>query len=179
MDATQRRKAIVELIESAGGSKPLSATAISKTLGVSRQVIVGDVALLRASGYDILATARGYLLPPQPDSNHYVGTIACKHTPEQTEQELMLLVEQGAVVNNVIVAHEVYGEITGQLALQTPADVRAFIAQLTRSGAGLLSQLTAGIHLHTITCRDETHFEQVRQTLDKHGFLLTDVNMDS
>lgn len=174
MEAIQRRKAIIDLIETTGaGDKPLSATAISKALGVSRQVIVGDVALLRASGYNIIATARGYMLPHQASGNQYVGKIACKHLPEQTEQELLVMVGQGAIVNDVIVAHEVYGDITGQLELKTAQDVQSFMNKLRESQAGLLSQLTDGVHLHTITCRDEQHFEQVREALGVHGFLLT------
>ena len=37
---------------------PMSATTIAGLFSVSRQIIVGDIALLRAGGVQILATAR-------------------------------------------------------------------------------------------------------------------------
>ena len=78
-----RKTRIMEIISSS--DKPVSASKIAKELGVSRQIIVGDVALLRASGEDITATPRGYILETNR-SNHY--TIAVKHNNDQLEEEL-------------------------------------------------------------------------------------------
>jgi len=169
MDATLRRNTILEIINQ--GSVPMSASLLAKRLDVSRQVIVGDIALLRAQGYEIIATARGYMIPEYREPNQHVGKIACSHNPENTKDELYTIVNLGAVVVDVIIEHELYGEITGQLNLRNQEDVDVFVRRVKSSEIKLLSELTMGVHLHTITCRDKTHFEQVCQTLDKAGYL--------
>jgi len=141
-------------------------------LGVSRQVIVGDIALLRAQGHEIIATARGYMVPDYKTSNQYIGKIACCHHAENTKEELYTVVDLGAVVVDVIVEHGLYGEITGQLNIKTRDDADAFVARLDASEVRLLSALTQGVHLHTLACRDKAHFEQVYHALERAGFLV-------
>ena len=172
MDASLRRNTIVEIVNQE--NVPVSASFLARRLNVSRQVIVGDIALLRAQGHEIIATARGYMVPEWRESNQYIGKIACCHRPENTADELNIIVNQEAVVVNVIVEHELYGEITGQLNLKTHEDIDLFISRVQSSEIKLLSELTMGIHLHTIACCDKRHFEQVCQALDKAGYLYLD-----
>ncbi|MCL2702787.1 MAG: transcription repressor NadR [Defluviitaleaceae bacterium] len=170
MDTDSRRKHILSIIT--GQNSPVSASALAKTLNVSRQVVVGDIALLRAQGHEVIATARGYLIPKFKESNRYIGKIVCRHTPENTVFELYAMVDAGAFVINVIVEHELYGEITGNLNLSNRDDVDAFIEKVESSEIKLLSELTSGIHLHTVACRDNKHFEQVCKTLEEKGFII-------
>ena len=65
LNAKERRQAILEQLKRA--EKPVSATALARQYGVSRQIIVGDVALLRAGGEPISATPRGYVLDREGD----------------------------------------------------------------------------------------------------------------
>jgi len=169
MDAALRRGKVLEVISQS--SVPVSASALAKILSVSRQVIVGDIALLRAQGHEIIATARGYMISEFREANQYVGKIACFHSAENTKEELYTIVDLGAVIVNVIVEHELYGEITGQLNIKNRNDVDIFIDRVKSSEVKLLSELKSGIHLHTITCRDKTHFEQVCRALCTAGFL--------
>lgn len=169
MDTTLRREKILETINQS--KTPISASLLAKNLNVSRQVIVGDIALLRAQGHEIIATARGYMIPGFRETNQYLGKIPCRHDPKNTQSELYIMVNLGAVVVNVIVEHEMYGEITGQLNLRSREDVDAFIGRVKSSEVKLLSELTMGVHLHTIACRDKFHFEQVCQALDVAGYL--------
>ena len=81
MTAQERRNAILSHLQA--GNPPLSATALANLLGVSRQVIVGDVALLRAGGVQIVSTSRGYLIPPEEG---LVRQVVCQHTPHQTQE---------------------------------------------------------------------------------------------
>ena len=60
MSGEDRRKGILEDISSS--AKPVSGTVLAKKYGVSRQVIVQDIALIRAGGIDVISTARGYLI---------------------------------------------------------------------------------------------------------------------
>jgi len=168
MDANTRREHILNAINA---TIPTSASSLAKKLGVSRQVIVGDVALLRAQGHDITATARGYMVVPQFREESYLGKVACQHTADNTQAELYCIVDAGAIAVNVIIEHEMYGEMTGLLNLKTRADVDAFIIKIKSAEVKLLSELTYGIHLHTIACRNQSHFEQVVQALESAGFL--------
>jgi len=169
MDASMRRERIFEIVNK--DSAPVSASALAKELSVSRQVIVGDIAILRAQGYEIIATARGYMIPEFRESNQYVGKIACYHNAENAKAELYAIVDLGAAVVNVVVEHELYGEIAGQLNIKTRDDVDDFVDRVKSSEAKLLSMLTQGAHLHTIACRDKVHFEQVYHALKSAGFL--------
>ena len=167
MDSEARREALAERLRGAEG--PLSAAALARELNVSRQVIVGDVALLRAGGLDITATPRGYLLPRPPAG--VVRTFACRHRADQMEEELNAMVDQGCAVLDVIVEHPVYGQLTGPLQLSSRYDVGQFITRCTESDARPLSDLTGGIHLHTLSCPDEDAFRRVREVLGTLGVL--------
>ena len=167
MDATYRREKIFEMIKQ--HQAPLSASSLAKTFNVSRQVIVGDVALLRARGHEIVATARGYIMPTY--ENQYIGAVVCRHAPEHTAAELYAIVDTGATVVNIVIEHDLYGEIIGNLNLSGRSDVDVFINAAKASKNKLLSELTMGMHLHTISCRDAHHFEQVCRALSAKGFL--------
>ena len=168
MNTSERRERILEYLKAA--EQPLSATALAQRLSVSRQIIVGDVALLRASGEGITATPRGYVLE-RPRTGQ-VFTVACLHRGEDMERELTLMVDQGCTVENVIVEHPVYGQITGPLALSSRYDVGEFLRRVRECGAQPLSALTDGVHLHTLRCPDEGGFERARAALDQAGFLV-------
>jgi len=172
MTATLRRDAIIESINKS--NTPVSATSLAKKFDVSRQVVVGDIALLRAQGHEIIATARGYMAPGFREPNQFIGKIACCHSPENTKEELCIIVNLGAVVLDVIVEHELYGEMTGQLNLRNHGDIDSFIRKVNSSEIKLLSELTLGIHLHTISCQDKAHYERVCKALDEAGYLYKD-----
>jgi len=169
MDTDSRREHILHAISH--HNKPVSASSLAKEFNVSRQVIVGDVALLRAQGHEIIATARGYMIPTFNEANQYLGKVVCQHTPENTKNELYTIVDLGAIVINVIVEHGFYGEITGCLNLANRNDVDIFMDKVKSSEIKLLSELTMGIHLHTIACRNKTHFDEVCHALESEGYL--------
>jgi transcriptional regulator of NAD metabolism len=150
---------------------PVSASSLAKEMSVSRQVIVGDIAILRAQGNEIIATARGYMIPEFREANRYIGKIACSHSPQDTKDELYAMVDSGAVVLDAIIGHELYGEITGQLNIRNREDVDDFARKVEKSEIRLLSELTMGVHLHTVACRDEAHFKQTCEAVDKAGYL--------
>ena len=168
MNAETRRKNILEhLLQSAA---PVSATVLAGIFSVSRQVIVGDIALLRAAGADITATPRGYILIKE--DNSMTRTVAVKHALSQTEQELCIFVDNGCTVVDVIVEHNIYGQLVGQLQLASRYDVGQFMERLENGSATVLSSLTDGIHLHTLHCPDEAAFERTCTALRDAGILL-------
>ena len=169
MNADLRRKEILDIISTQEG--PTSATTLANKMDVSRQIIVGDIALLRAQGNDIIATARGYIIPRFSEMSQYIGKVVCQHSPEDTKDELYKIVDLEAKVLNVIVEHNIYGEIRGGLNLSNRKDVDELIRKVNNSEIKLLLELTQGIHTHTICCRDKEHFEQVLNELGKNGYL--------
>lgn len=170
MSGEERRLEILKLLN--GSDKAISGSYISKVLGVSRQIIVGDIALLRASGKDIMSTPKGYILNGGKESGYIIKTIACKHDKAYIEEELNIIVDEGAMIVNVIVEHDVYGQITGDLHLSSRRDVNDFMKKLNKETINPLSQLTDGIHLHTIKCKNEEMFENVIRQLKDNGYLL-------
>lgn len=168
MDAVQRRAALSDYLSQAAG--PVSASVLAARFSVSRQIIVGDIALLRAGGLDIAATPRGYLLPrPTPGLTRQ---LACVHRPEDMGRELELMVDNGCTVLDVIVEHPIYGQLTGQLQISNRYDVGQFVQRCRRQEAAPLSQLTEGIHLHTVACPSQEAYDRVKESLSKLGFLL-------
>ena len=168
MNTSQRRARILEYLRSS--DRPLSATVLAGKLSVSRQIIVGDVALLRASGEAITATPRGYVLE-RPKAG-IVRTVACLHSSQDMERELMLMVNQGCTVENVIVEHPVYGQLTGPLELSSQYDISEFIRKVEQNDARPLSLLTDGIHLHTLRCPDQEALDRTAAALERAGFLV-------
>ena len=139
---------------------------------MSRQAIVHDVAILRAEGAPIVATVRGYLLVPAADRLPYRAVVAVRHRPEETEDELMTLVDPGVRVVDVVVEHPLYGELRGELHLASPADVRSWAEATRHSGVHLLSELTDGVHLHTLEAGSEARLDEARAALAARGYLL-------
>jgi len=168
MQSEQRRQAILEILHSA--STPISASALATRFSVSRQVIVGDIALLRAAGSEISATPRGYVI--QRSLGGLIQQVACRHSGADMEAELNAMVDNGCTVLDVIVDHPVYGQITGPLQLSSRYDVQQFITRSAEAEARPLSMLTEGIHLHTLSCPSEEAFSRVQEALRAMGILL-------
>lgn len=174
MDTAARRTAISEALRTA--EKPVSASVLARRYQVSRQIIVGDIALLRAAGERIFATPRGYVYDAgHNDSGALVRTIACRHHGEKALiEELYTVVDLGGEVLDVIVEHAVYGQLIGQLQIRSRFDVDAFVEKLNQHRAAPLSSLTEGIHLHTLSCPSEEVFSRIQKALRESGMLLTD-----
>jgi transcriptional regulator of NAD metabolism len=129
------------------------------------------MAILRASGEEILATPRGYYLPREASQPHR-AILACRHEPNRTEEELQILVDHGVRILDVIVEHPLYGELRGPLMLESRADVQDFLQQVIAKKATLLSSLTGGIHLHTVEASKMEMIARAKAALRTRGFLL-------
>ena len=166
MTSEERRAAILDILSRA--AKPVSAAALASRFGVSRQLVVGDVALLRASGASITATVRAYVIPRAQEG--MIRQVACQHDAAGMEEELLIMVDNGCTVLDVVVDHPVYGQLTGGLQLSSRYDVEQFI--LRSVNAPPLSLLTGWVHLHTLACPDTAAYQRVRQGLADAGILL-------
>ncbi|MBQ0058917.1 MAG: transcription repressor NadR [Lachnospiraceae bacterium] len=169
MTAEERRLAILEQLRNT--TSPLSASLLAGEYSVSRQIIVGDVALLRAGGASIIATPRGYLLQSAPSKHH--AQIACCHDSDDMKKELYALVDEGCTVVDVIVEHPLYGQLTGLLGVSNRHEVDEFIKRCEEADALPLSVLTEGIHLHTIETNDPDNIKRAVMKLERLGFILS------
>lgn len=167
MNSEKRKKIIVKELENS--KSPITASTLASICNVSRQIIVGDVALLRASGCRIKATARGYLLQPDYGEYGYVGIIACKHDESGLKDELYTIVDFGGTAIDVKVEHSLYGELSAELNLSSRYDVDKFIYNLTKKDTKPLSSLSGGIHLHSIGCPSREIFDMISGKLDELG----------
>lgn len=172
MNAAERRTKITHLLTQA--DSPISATALATQCGVSRQIIVGDVALLRAGGLAVLATPRGYVLENTVAPAHTERRVVCRHGDDRLHEELYTVVDLGGALIDVTVEHSVYGQICAPLHIFSRYDADVFCKKIQSPGARPLCDLTGGIHLHTLRAPDQATLDRVVQGLLDKGFLLTD-----
>lgn len=171
MEPGTRRNEIILILKKQ--DEPLPAKKIAKFFDVSRQVIVGDIALLRAEGQDIISTPRGYIYEQKKNSRSekYTGKIVCLHSVEETKKELQIIVDNGGETKNVEVDHPLYGSISSSLRIRSRHDINEFMKKLKDQQTTLLASLTDGIHLHTIQCEDEQSFIRIKEKLEEAGIL--------
>ena len=141
MNTVQRRTEILKLLQQE--EKPVAARAMASQFGVSRQVIVQDMAVIRASTPGILSTTRGYVLQQDKD-------IACtrefkvRHGQEQAAEELNLIVDCGG---------------------------NEFVQAINSSHSSVLSSATSGYHYHLIEASSQERLDLIGEQLKKAGFL--------
>lgn len=165
-NGTDRRKQILKLIGES--SKPLSGTALGSATGVSRQVVVQDIALLRTEGYPIVATARGYILNEPRQS---VRLFKLRHNNEQTEEELTSIVDLGGCVLDVMVNHRIYGKMSAPLNIKNRRDVQLFMERLHSGKSAPLMNVTSGYHFHHVSAEQEEILNEIEGVLKEKSFL--------
>ncbi len=166
MTGIERRKKIISLMK--GSSSPLSGGALGTATGVSRQVVVQDIALLRTEGYSILATARGYILD---DPKENVRLFKVYHDEDRTEEELTTIVDLGGCIMDVMVNHKVYGKMSAPLNIKNRRDVHAFLNSIKTGKSSPLSRITSGYHFHRISAENEEILDEIEEVLRQKNFL--------
>ena len=145
---TRREELLKTLYEK---QKPMSGESLAEKFDVTRQVIVQDIAILRASGKDIVSTNRGYYLNEERTQK----VFKVKHSDRDINKELNAIVDLGGRVKDVIVHHKVYGEIKKDLNCSSRRDVKIFIEKMKEEKSKPLDVLTGGVHYHTVLADNE------------------------
>ncbi len=166
MNATERRKAIAELLLSEKDA--ISGGDLSKRFDISRQIIVQDISVLRGLGYDIISTHNGYVLQKSPLVQR---VFKVKHTTQQTENELNCIVDLGGTVVDVFVWHKVYGKITAQLNIFSRHQVKQFIEGVRSGKSTELMNITGGYHYHTVRAESEEILDSIADELKKRDYI--------
>ena len=162
MNTSQRRIEILKILRET--QVPVAARTLAAQFGVSRQVIVQDMAVIRASTPGILSTTRGYVLQ-QDEDVAYTREFKVRHGQEQAAQELNLIVDCGGRVKNISISHRVYGRVSAEM------DVNEFVQAISSSRSTVLSSATSGYHYHLVEASSEERLDLIGEQLEKAGFL--------
>ena len=166
-----RRTKILEILRSS--KQAVTGTELAKQLGVSRQIVVQDIALLRATDKNILSTNKGYILFIENENALCRRrTYKVKHTNKQIPDELNTIVDNGGHILDVVVEHDSYGQIAADLIIYSRADVQAFVEKVEKFRTNPLCTLTDGIHFHTVEAGTEEILDRIELELNAKGYLL-------
>lgn len=168
MNSLERREDIIKSL--INNNKPLKGTVMADNYSVTRQIIVKDIAILRAKGNNIIATPDGYIIVKE--DNRIKQVIAVTHDEDKLEEELNIVVKYGGIIEDVIVEHPLYGEIKGMLMIKNLNDLEKFLVNYRNSNAKLLSLLTKGIHIHTISADTENNMKLILKELKEKRFII-------
>lgn len=166
MIGKERRYEILNLIKSM--KEPISGTELAKKFDVSRQVIVKDIALLRAENYDIFSTTRGYIYKA---TKFFSKVFPVCHSDNQIEDELNTIVDLGGIVDDVFVQHEIYGNLKAELGINSRRKVQELIKAIENGESTPLKNLTYGKHFHTVYSDSEEVLELIEKELKAKGYL--------
>ena len=166
MNGEERREKIIHILRSS--PMAVSGVKLSKELQVSRQVIVQDIALLRAKDFPILSTNRGYVLERQKE---YTRVFKVIHTDQEVETELNTVVDLGGWVKDVFVYHKSYGVVKAELNIHSRRDIAGYLRDIKSGKSTLLKNVTSGYHYHTVVAGDEHTLDLIQEALVEKGFL--------
>ena len=153
MNGEKRRQEILNFIKQS--PEPVSGTKLASVFQVSRQVIVQDIALLRAQNQDIISTHKGYVC----------------HTDKEIQKELNLIVDCGGKIADVFIHHEIYGCLRAELSLDSRKKIREFVNGIESGKSSPLKNITSGYHYHTVFADSENILDDIEEELAQNGFL--------
>ena len=166
MKSDERRKSIVNLLVSE--KKPVSGNELSEKFGVSRQIIVRDISVLKEQGFEILASNSGYIMQASPYKERVFKIF---HTTEQTEDELKIIVDLGGIVADVFVWHKAYGQMKAKLNISSRSQIEQFIESVRTGKSVELMHITGGYHYHTVRTESEELLDRIEFALKEKNYI--------
>lgn len=170
MKVDERRKAILNILLSS--KEPVSGSELAQKFDISRQIIVQDVAVMKAMGYEILSTSQGYVIRTSPLSER---VFKVRHTTEQTEDELSCIVDLGGTVVDVFVWHKVYGRIEASLNIFSRMHIKQFLEGVRTGQSTELMHITGGYHYHTVRADSEAVLNRIEAALTERGYIVPEI----
>ena len=165
-----RKQELLALLKQS--KEAINGQSLAEQFGVTRQIIVQDIALLRADGAQIISTNRGYIYKNSDDNSYAHRLFKVNHTVNEMEEELLAIVDNGGRIKNIMIDHPVYGEIQTLLKLTCRRDGRHFLKQATSSDFRPLSELTNGVHFHLVEADSQQDLDYIEEALHHLGFLV-------
>lgn len=170
MKVAERRKAIVNLLLSA--KEPISGGELAQKFGISRQIIVQDITVLKGTGYEILSTSQGYVMHKSPLSER---VFKVRHTTSETEDELSCIVDLGGTVVDVFVWHKVYGKIEATLNIFSHLHIKQFLEGVRTGQSSELMHITGGYHYHTVRADNEDVLDRIERALSERNYIVPEI----
>lgn len=170
MKAKERRQSIANMLINA--DKPISGTELSQLFSVSRQIIVSDISILKASGYDILSTHYGYVLNKSPLKEKVFKVF---HTTQQTEDELRTIVDLGGTVADVFVWHKAYGKVQARLNIFSHNRIEQFLDSIRSGKSSELMHITGGYHYHTVMAESNEILDKIEKALTDKNYIAPEI----
>lgn len=167
MKAHERRSEILSLI--GNSQNPVAANFLSEKYSVSRQVIVQDIAILRAQGYGVISTNRGYVLDAGLRAER---VFKCRHTLQELVDESEIIISRGGKVEDISVHHRVYGKISARLELSSLRHAEELYRSLVSGASKPLMSVTDGYHYHTVSGENEQTLDEIERALREKGYLI-------
>lgn len=170
MKVAERRKAIVNLLLSS--KEPVSGNELSRQFGISRQIIVQDISVLKGTGCEILSTNQGYVI----QKSHLCERVfKVRHTTNETEDELSCIVNLGGTVVDVFVWHKVYGKIEANLNISTQLHIKQFLEGVRTGKSTELMHITSGYHYHTVRAENEAVLDRIEAALTERNYIVPEL----
>ena len=166
MTGVERREKLLSML--AKSKEPIAGAEMAKRLSVSRQVIVQDIALLRAADNNIVSTNRGYVLL-KPGKCERIFKV--RHTAEEIEKELQIIVDNGGRILDVFVYHKIYGVVKDPMNIKTRKDIYEYVKTLSSGKSSPLLKITDNYHYHTVQADSEDILDNIQKDLEECGFL--------
>ena len=170
MKVAERRKAIVNLLLSS--KEPISGSELSRQFGISRQIIVQDISVLKGTGCEILSTNQGYVIQKSPLCER---VFKVRHTTNETEDELSCIVNLGGIVVDVFVWHKVYGKIEANLNISTQLHIKQFLEGVRTGKSTELMHITSGYHYHTVRAENEAVLDRIEAALTERNYIVPEL----
>ena len=170
MKVAERRKAIVNLLLSS--KEPVSGGELAQKFGVSRQIIVQDITVLKGTGCEILSTNQGYIIQKSP---FFERVFKVRHTTKETEDELSCVVDLGGTVVDVFVWHKVYGKIEAALNIFSKLHIKQFLEGVRTGQSTELMHITGGYHYHTVRADSEAVLDQIEAALTEKNYIVPEI----
>ena len=155
--ASNRKQELLALLK--GAKEAMNGQSLAEHFGVTRQIIVQDIALLRADGAQIISTNRGYIYKSSDDNSYVRRLFKVNHKVSDMEDELLAIVDNG-------------GRIQNMLKLTCRRDVSHFLDQASSNDFRPLSDLTNGVHYHLVEADSEQDIDYIEEALNHLGFLV-------
>ena len=168
----KRRKELLTLLKES--SSAINGQQLADHFHVTRQIIVQDIAILRADGEEIISTNRGYIHSGLKESKQMQRLFKVKHSVNDIEEELAAIIDNGGRVKTVLVDHPVYGEIQTLLKMTCRRDIYDFMKQVEETEFRPLSEITDGVHYHLVEADTKQDLDEIERALRKLGFLIDD-----
>ena len=170
MKVAERRKAIVNFLLSS--KEPVSGSELSRQFGISRQIIVQDISVLKGTGCEILSTNQGYVIQK---SHVRERVFKVRHTTNETEDELSCIVNLGGIVVDVFVWHKVYGKIEANLNISTQLHIKQFLEGVRTGKSTELMHITSGYHYHTVRAENEAVLDRIEAALTERNYIVPEL----